>query len=430
MVAHANDCVSPPHGLVSWWQGEGSAADFAGTNSGTVQGGVGYAAGEVGQAFTFDGTTGGITVPAAATLDVGTADGLTLECWIKPSNLANFQPLAEYCNGTALGVGWWISEPWFGGNGGPGDLFADLTDTGGNIHILVTPPGLLTTNNFQHVALTYDKATGVGNLYLNGAVVDSRTLGGFTPQTTYDLLLGFRPATAPSPARYGGLTDEMTLYNRALSTNEIQAIYAAGSAGKCSRPSGLAVFTLQLTTYRQNTNHDNGTNTVTAPPKVVPVNTADILSALAFDENLKGNWPSNSFPANTKLATKNNSFFVVNHTNVLLNVSDIMSLTSGDTDVTWGSHNDTSGLASPSQHTRRIVRIDFDDTSIPGGKNLKFYLQGMLNKTRSDTTPVAGKYTETISARITSGAGEGSSQTVPFVCIGTATATGTTVLSP
>jgi hypothetical protein len=429
MVAHANDCVSPPSGLVSWWQAEGTASDFVGSNNGTAQGGVTYVPGEVGQSFDFDGTTGGITIPSSPSLDVGLVSGFTVECWIKPSDLANFQSLIEWDNGTALGVQLWISEP-FSGNGGPGCVFANLTDTSGNIHILVSQPGLLTTAAFQHVALTYDKTTGAGTLYLNGNVIDSRSLGVFTPQTSYNVLLGYRPATAPSPTRYGGLMDEMTLYGRALSANEIQDIYAAGSAGKCSRPSGLAVFSLQLTAYLQNTNHDNGTNTVTSPPRVGPLATADILHALAFDENVKGNWPSNSFPANATLAITNNSFVVARHGDILLNVSDIMSLTSGDNDVTWGSQNDTSGLASPSQHTRRIVRIDFDDTSISGGKNLKFYLQGMLNKTTRDTTPVAGKYTETISASITSGAGEGSFESVPFLCTGTAAATGTTVISP
>ena len=32
---------------------------------------------------------------------------------------------------------------------------------------------------------------------------------------------------------YGGLMDELSIYNRALSQSEIQAIYNAGSGGKC-----------------------------------------------------------------------------------------------------------------------------------------------------------------------------------------------------
>src|SRR5689334_9150788 len=41
---------------------------------------------------------------------------------------------------------------------------------------------------------------------------------------------GFGPWTLP------GRVDEVSLYNRALSTAEIRAIYMAGSAGKCFTP--------------------------------------------------------------------------------------------------------------------------------------------------------------------------------------------------
>jgi RHS repeat-associated protein len=48
-------------------------------------------------------------------------------------------------------------------------------------------------------------------------------LGSFTPQTSYPLVLG--------QGWIGGI-DELSLYTRALSMNEVQAIYAAGSSGK------------------------------------------------------------------------------------------------------------------------------------------------------------------------------------------------------
>ena len=47
----------------------------------------------------------------------------------------------------------------------------------------------------KHVALTYDKTTGVATIYCNGAVVGSGNLGSFTPLTSYNLYLGRRPPT-------------------------------------------------------------------------------------------------------------------------------------------------------------------------------------------------------------------------------------------
>jgi hypothetical protein len=44
-------------------------------------------------------------------------------------------------------------------------------------------------------------------------------------------------------SNYGGLIDELSLYNRALSSNEIAAIYNAGSAGKCFTPMAPAITT-------------------------------------------------------------------------------------------------------------------------------------------------------------------------------------------
>ena len=40
-------CAAPPSGMLSWWPGEGNANDIQGTNNGTLQNGVGFAAGEV-----------------------------------------------------------------------------------------------------------------------------------------------------------------------------------------------------------------------------------------------------------------------------------------------------------------------------------------------------------------------------------------------
>src|ERR1035438_688907 len=59
----ATNCTPAPSGLISWWPGNGSAFDVAGTNNGTLLGGATYAAGEVGQAFSFDGVNGAVQIP-------------------------------------------------------------------------------------------------------------------------------------------------------------------------------------------------------------------------------------------------------------------------------------------------------------------------------------------------------------------------------
>jgi hypothetical protein len=225
------DCASTASGRVGWWQGEGNAREVTGLNPGVLEGNVTFGTGKVGQAFSFDGGSD-LRVPASASLNVGASSaGFTVECWIKPADLAGNQALVEWNNGPA-GVHFWISQPTAFFGGGPGCLYANLVDTGGGFHLLTSAGNTLNTLGFQHVALTYDKTSGMAKLYYNGSVVASQNLGSFTPQTTYDLFFGHRPSNDP-PGFFKGLLDEVGLYNRALSGSEIASLYNASKAGKC-----------------------------------------------------------------------------------------------------------------------------------------------------------------------------------------------------
>lgn len=133
-----------------------------------------------------------------------------------------------------------------------------------------SPPSLLVSSNtytpgrFYHVAGSYDGE--IFNLYVNGSLqgqLTSRfplTWGPFWS-------IGANPAFARNegfPRTWNGVIDEVAIYNRALSASEIQAIYNAGSAGKCrpvqltivpsgtnvilTWPTSLTGYTLQSTT--------------------------------------------------------------------------------------------------------------------------------------------------------------------------------------
>jgi hypothetical protein len=216
-----------PAGLVSWWKGEGNANDTMGLNNGTVTGSLGYAGGEVGQAFVFDGSTSYITVPASPSLDIGTTGtGITIEGWINPSDddvTVNGAPVVEWASGATDGVQLWTGQA----------LYANIKDSDDNPHIIQSANGLLTANTWQHLALTYDEASGNADIYLNGQVVAAQNLGSFIPETALPLNIGVDPAPIAGPGDiYNGLMDEVSIYNRALGSNEIQAIFLAGGNGK------------------------------------------------------------------------------------------------------------------------------------------------------------------------------------------------------
>jgi len=225
-------------GMVSWWPGEGDATDVVGPNNGTLLNGLGFAAGEVGQAFNFTGTNMAVRVPTNASLDVGSAGGFTVECWINPANVSlnGNVPIVEWNDDTYWGVHLAINY-----NGGPGNMYANVVDNGGGWHFINSGAGLITGNTWQHVALTYDKASGIARLYRNGTVAAEANLGSYTARTSgRNLYIGRRVAPIGDASNtYIGLIDEVSLYNRALGSNEIAAIYSAGGAGKTNGTPGI-----------------------------------------------------------------------------------------------------------------------------------------------------------------------------------------------
>ena len=232
------DCKPVPAGIVSWWKGEGNAQDAVGTNNGIGLNGISYSAGEVGQAFVFGQTNSAVVVPASPSLDVGAGGGFTLEAWINPIDVTQMHPLFEWNDSNWWGVHFHIApgQP-SSGTPGPGQLYANIVDSYGGWHQLGSAGGVVTSNVFQHVALTYDKNSGVATIYCNGQIVCQQNLGSFTPLTSYDLYLGRRQAPSDETCSFLGSMDEAAVYNRALSSAEIQAVYQAGSAGKCAVPS-------------------------------------------------------------------------------------------------------------------------------------------------------------------------------------------------
>lgn len=84
-------------------------------------------------------------------------------------------------------------------------------------------------NNWTHVAMVREYGVAF-HLYVDGQLVASSLDNGnsLTPHTPK---LGHHDL--PSLSGFVGLIDEFEIFNRALSQAEIQAIFAAGSAGKC-----------------------------------------------------------------------------------------------------------------------------------------------------------------------------------------------------
>ena len=228
----AQDCAPVPDGIVSWWPGEGDASDIVSGNDGTLIGGVTFAAGLVGQAFSLNGVDGFVSVPDDPSLSFGTND-FTVDLWVNFNATDGEQVLIEKYIETfdTSAQGW---------------TFTKLADQRLRVSFAghqVVDSGTVTIPAGTWTHLAFRRNNGAVTLFMNGVAIAS----GSDPanvDSTSSLKLGHRGNPDDTPGSkdtrqfyLNGLIDEVDVFNRALTEEEIQAIVDAGSAGKCQAES-------------------------------------------------------------------------------------------------------------------------------------------------------------------------------------------------
>lgn len=224
----------PTDGLVGLWSGDGNATDSVAGNSGTLVN-VSFTDGVAGQAFSFApnnfpyGTYTGVQVPDQPAFALTQA--LTIEGWVRPR-----------------GDGYCI---FFRGDHRPGlDPYCLSMQGNHSLRFQITGENNETTAyvetsipycQWTHVAAVLDGNADTISLFTNGVLAaQART----NVRPLADLLPGQFPGIGVGNVNDGGNNfpfvgdiDEIALYNRALSPDEIHAIYAehaANAAGTCA----------------------------------------------------------------------------------------------------------------------------------------------------------------------------------------------------
>jgi RNA polymerase sigma factor (sigma-70 family) len=216
-------CALIPRGLISWWSAEGTATDRFSGQHGERLPGTSFAPGRVGRALLFQGDAAGVRIPATPTLNIGSDGNFTVEMWIKPEVVAGKIPLVGWNSDTEYGANLSIVN---------GRLYASVRDKTGNPHQIVSRGAVVTAGAWSHIALAFDGRSGRMRLHANGDIVADAQTEPFHPRTQFDLEFG-RRREGRLVFHYAGLMDEITLYNRALTREEIASIADAGGAGKC-----------------------------------------------------------------------------------------------------------------------------------------------------------------------------------------------------
>jgi hypothetical protein len=231
--ALAADCVPSPSGLVGWWPGEGNADDIVGANNGILKGGVTFAAGKVGEALSFDGVSGYVTNATPGLTNI--RNSYTMEFWAWPRAARASTP--ETTSGImgisdqryAIFPDNYDAEGYAGAGVSVGTNGVSVFE-----HSYAYLPSLLVYDapivGWTHIAVVHQNRQAT--LYINGVLVRTGLVSGTDSYPSTSLGEG---SNGPGLyyGYYAGLLDEVSIYSRALSPSEVQAIYNAGSAGKC-----------------------------------------------------------------------------------------------------------------------------------------------------------------------------------------------------
>jgi hypothetical protein len=217
----AATCFPRPAGLISFYTGDNETDDRGPAHNDLTWMGSGtpaFAKAMVGKGFLLNNTA----LQALAPTGLDGLKEFTLEAWVQPARVdGGAQPVDCNLLNRWSTKGWalWLKD-W--------QLRFDMPpayNTYGSV-------GKVVLDAFTHIAITFDGT--VSKVYVNG-VLDQNTrvlpdAGVFPFPGEGDLRIGAQLGARPT---YFGIIDELSLYGRALSKQEIQGIFGAGGLGKC-----------------------------------------------------------------------------------------------------------------------------------------------------------------------------------------------------
>jgi len=199
-----------PQDYVSWWKLRADFTDVNGLNNGTPIGNTVIVNDpERGSAASFDGVS---HIDCGNNPSLDFTNGLTISMWVK--TISDI-PWSTFLNkGGANGGAYWLGT-YFNSRQLRGDLHIEKWDD-----LVASEP--MEIGTWYHVAMTFDGTTQI--LYQNGEEIARQERTGLIDITIDPLEIG---ADSYYPHYFNGLINDVLIYGRTLSSNEIWQIYNA-----------------------------------------------------------------------------------------------------------------------------------------------------------------------------------------------------------
>jgi hypothetical protein len=191
-----------------------TAVDSEGGHNGTLTNGPSWTTGQLDGALSFDGGNDYVTVPHDDTLSLTT---FSISAWIRPTALSGWQVFVNKGTTTSA-VNYYL--------GTNGDEISLGYYNSGWVEFNTTNVNL-STNQWYHVAATYDDPTREGKVYLDGIQVHNSTATK-SPLPNGDALTIGRSGFGE---HWPGKLDDIRIYDSVLDADEIIALVAAGGGG-------------------------------------------------------------------------------------------------------------------------------------------------------------------------------------------------------